>query len=79
MDKVELLVLALRAERDWLGLSPVDQTSWSRTDADRIEAVVDAVLKACADDIRHAADVQPEWDMAWAGLYEAADRLEELR
>jgi hypothetical protein len=77
MDKVELLVIALRAERDWLGLSPVDQTSWTRTDADRIEAVVDAVLKACADDLRHLGDI--DHLNAWIGLYEAADRLEELR
>lgn len=78
MDKNELLVIAFRAENDWLGIAPVNWTDQARQAAgDRIEAIVDAVLKACSDDLRHLGDI--DHLNAWIGLYTAADRLEELR
>jgi hypothetical protein len=79
MDKVQLLVLALRAERDWLGLNSVEYAQAVKDgSADRIEEVVDAVLKACAEDLRHMGDVEP-WGLSRSVLYQAANRLEELR
>jgi hypothetical protein len=78
MDKVQLLVIALRAEAEWLGLSVHDYNEAVRNgSADRMEKVVNAVLEACAEDLRHIGDVEP-WGLSRAVLYQAANRLEEL-
>lgn len=76
-DRVELLVIARRAEAEWMGVSNAEYTEGNPYATDRLDAVLNDVFARVADHIRHYADVKADDDY-WSGMYRAADLVEEL-
>jgi len=78
MDRVEMLVLAARAEAAHRGITVEEMHLLYPNTTERLEAVVDVLIPAIAEHIRHIADVREFMFSEWIGMHMAADEMEKL-